>query len=159
MRIWGLANAGSKLETWGDLIVGSLNYYAVLTAAVASFLFGGVWYNVLSKQWLEAVGRPPESIGKERGSVGLYLLTFVAQLIMAWMLAGVLLHLARGGLAPSLRTGVITGAFLWFGFVLTTMAVNYGFHAAKTMLTLIDGAHWLGVLVIQGAVLGVWGPS
>jgi hypothetical protein len=57
--------------------------------------FGGVWYNVLSKQWLEAVGRQPGRM-HERGGVGLYVLALVAQLIMAWMLAGILLHLATG---------------------------------------------------------------
>jgi hypothetical protein len=27
----------------------------------------------------------------------------------------------------------------------------------KWSLTVIDGAHWLGVLVIQGAIIGWWG--
>ncbi len=76
---------------------------------------------------------------------------------MAWMFAGVLLHMAQGGLATSLRTGVISGFFLWLGFVITTMAVNHAFQGAKWSLTLIDGGHWLGVLLIQGAILGWWG--
>jgi Protein of unknown function (DUF1761) len=57
----------------------------------------------------------------------------------------------------SVRAGVVSGFFLWFGFVITTMAVNYAFHGAKRSLTLIDGGHWLGVLLIQGAILGWWG--
>lgn len=138
------------------MLLGNLNYLAVVGAAIASFIFGGIWYNALSKPWSEAVGRTPESIGKD--GIGLYLLTFLAQLIMAWMLAAVLLHLTRSGMPASLRTGLITAAFLWFGFVVTTMTVNYAFHGAKTKLTLIDGAHWLGVLLIQGGVLGFWGP-
>jgi hypothetical protein len=73
------------------------DYLVVIAAAVASFVFGGVWYNVLSKQWLEAVGRQPERT-HERGGVGLYVLALVGQLVMAWMLAGILLHLAKGGL-------------------------------------------------------------
>jgi len=44
---------------------------------------------------------------------------------MAWMLAGVLGHLGPGQV--TLRNGVISGAFLWFGFVLATMAVNNAF--------------------------------
>ena len=82
---------------------------------------------------------------------------FVAQLVMAWMLAGILLHLARGGLPATLWNGVISGAFIWLGFVITTMVVNYAFHGARHALTLIDGGHWLGVLLIQGAILGWWG--
>jgi hypothetical protein len=136
--------------------LGSLNYLAVIAAAIASFVFGGIWYNVFSRQWLEAVGMSPERM-QERGGVGLYVLALVAQLVMAWMLAGILLHLARGGLPATLWNGVVSGAFIWLGFVITTMVVNYAFHGARHALTLIDGGHWLGVLLIQGAILGWWG--
>lgn len=136
--------------------IGTLNYWPVLTAAIVSFLFGGAWYSVFSRQWKDAVGMDP-LMQRDRGAVGLYLLAFVALLIMAWMLAGILVHLSMGGMAPSLRVGMIAGAFLWLGFVITTMVVNYAFHGARTSLTLIDGGHWLGVLLIQGAVLGWWG--
>ena len=137
--------------------LGGLNYMAVIAAAVASFIFGGVWYSALSKQWMEAQGRTPDAMHKDRGAVGLYVLAFVAQVIMAWMLAGILLHMAAGGLPTTLRTGLISAAFLWFGFVITTMTVNHAFQHARPMLTVIDGAHWLGSLLIQGAILGWWG--
>ena len=136
--------------------LGSLNYLAIMTAAIVSFAFGGVWYNVFSRQWMEAVGMPPERV-KERGGVGLYVLAFVAQLVMAWMLAGILLHLSRGGLAPTIWHGLVSGAFIWLGFVIPTMVVNYAFHGARHSLTLIDGGHWLAVLLLQGAILGWWG--
>jgi hypothetical protein len=137
--------------------LGGLNYMAVIVAAIVSFIFGGVWYNALSKQWMEALGRTPDQMPRDRGAIGLYVLAFVAQVIMAWMLAGILLHMAQGGLPTTLRTGLISGAFLWFGFVLTTMVVNYEFHGRRHLLAIIDGGHWLGVLLIQGAILGWWG--
>jgi hypothetical protein len=136
---------------------GGLNYLAVVLAAIASFVFGGIWYNAFSKQWMEAVGMSPEKMPRDRGGLGLYVLAFAAQLVMAWMLAGVLLHLGNGGLPVTLRNGLISAAFLWFGFVITTMVVNYAFHGARHALTLIDGGHWLGVLLIQGAIIGWWG--
>lgn len=139
------------------MLLANINYLAVAAAAIVSFVFGGIWYSALSRQWLDAVGRPPDGRGKE--GLGLYLLTFLAQVVMAWMLAGALLYLFRGGVPAGLRTGMVTAAFLWFGFVVTTMAVNYAFHGAKTKLTLIDGAHWLGVLLIQGGILGYLGPE
>jgi hypothetical protein len=137
--------------------LGGLNYFAVMTAAIVSFAFGGVWYTAFSKQWMEAVGMTPDRQPKERGQIGLYVLAFIAQLVMAWMLAGVLLHLGQGGLPVSLKNGLISAAFIWVGFVITTMVVNYAFHGARHALTLIDGGHWLGVLLIQGAILGWWG--
>jgi hypothetical protein len=41
--------------------------------------------------------------------------------------------------------------------VATTLSVNYAFGGRKHMLTVIDGAHWLGVLAIMGAVIGAFG--
>jgi hypothetical protein len=73
------------------------------------------------------------------------------------MFAGVLLHMARGGMVVSVTTGLISGFFLWFGFVITTMAVNHAFQGTRPALTVIDGGHWLGVLLIQGVILGWWG--
>ena len=137
--------------------MGSLNYIPVLLAATASFVFGGVWYNLFARQWMEAVGMSPEPVQGERGTIGLYLLALVAQVVMAWMLAGVLHHLSLGGTATGIRAGVISGALMWLGFVIPTMVVNYAFHGAKRALSLIDGGHWLGVLLIQGAIIGWWG--
>jgi hypothetical protein len=69
---------------------------------------------------------------------------------MAWMLAGLLGHLG----AVTLRNGVVSAAFVWFGFILTTMIVNYSFASRDKRLLLIDGGNWLVVLVVIGAVVG-----
>jgi hypothetical protein len=63
---------------------------------------------------------------------------------------------ARGGTPMSVRSGLVSGFFLWLGFVITTMAVNHAFQGERRMLTVIDGGHWLGVLLIQSAILGWW---
>jgi len=57
----------------------------------------------------------------------------------------------------TLRSGVISGAFLWFGFVLTTMTVNYAFSGRDRRLLLIDAGNWLIVLLVMGAVIGFFG--
>jgi hypothetical protein len=41
--------------------------------------------------------------------------------------------------------------------VITTLAVNNAFRGAKPSLTVIDAGHWLGVLILQGAILGWFG--
>ena len=135
--------------------MGSLNYVPVLVAATVSFVFGGIWYHVFSKQWLEAVGRSPDNLYMGKSSIGLYLLAFGSQLVMAWMLAGVLGHLGPGQV--TLRNGIISGVFLWFGFVLTTMTVNNAFSGRKYTLTAINAGHWLAVLVVMGAIVGGMG--
>ena len=133
------------------------SYLGVLVAAIAGFAFGAAWYTALSRQWMAARGLTEAEARARTGPSPLpFVVSFVALLIMAWMLSGILLHLARGGTAMSARSGLVSGFFLWLGFVITTMAVNHAFQGERRMLTLIDGGHWLGVLLIQGAILGWW---
>jgi len=60
--------------------------------------------------------------------------------------------------AFTLRAGIISALFCWFGFVLTTIATNNAFQGRRFMLTVIDGVGWLGAFVIIGATVGWWGP-
>jgi hypothetical protein len=133
-----------------------VNYFAIVLAAVAAFVFGGAWYGVFSKPWMAAVGKTEQDIkGSAAPMAVLFLITIIAQLVMAWVLAGIIGHLGVGQV--TLRNGLISGALVWLGFVATTMVVNHAYQGAKRTLTLIDGGHWLGVLLIQGAVIGWMG--
>jgi uncharacterized protein DUF1761 len=135
----------------------NLNYWPILIAAIASFAFGAVWYTALSRQWMAARGLTEAEVKARTGPSPVpFIISFVALLVMGTMLSGILAHLARGGTALSVRSGLISGLLLWLGFVITTMAVNHAFQGERRALTLIDGGHWLGVLLIQGAILGWW---
>jgi len=135
-----------------------LNAWALPLAAAASFIFGGIWYGLLSQTWMTAAGLTKEKINASGKPVAIpFIVTFIAELLMAWMLAGLILHMAKAGLPAGLRNGMITAGFIWLGFVVTTLAVNHQYQMQRTSLTVIDGLHWLGVLLIQGAILGLWG--
>ncbi|MGE0255575.1 MAG: DUF1761 domain-containing protein [Alphaproteobacteria bacterium] len=129
-----------------------VNYFAVLVAAIAGFAFGAVWYSTLSRQWLAAIGKTKAQLP---GGAMPFVVAIVAQAVMATVLAGALGHLGPGNVTP--LNGLISGAILWFGLVLTTMAVNHSFQGASRLLTLVDGLHWLGVLLVQGLVIGLFG--
>ena len=133
-----------------------LNYMGIVVAAAASFAFGSVYYMTLAKRWMAALGKTEEQI-KADGSMKpvVFVITAVAQLIMAWVLAGIIGHLGTGQVTPV--NGLISGAFVWFGFVLTTQVINHGYQGAKNSLTVIDCGHWLGVLLVQGLVIGLFG--
>ena len=72
---------------------------------------------------------------------------------MAWVLAGMVGHLG----AVTVRSAVISGLFVWGGFVVTTMLVNNTFSGRRYALTAIDAGHWLVVLVLMGVVIGWMG--
>jgi hypothetical protein len=131
-----------------------LSLFGIVLAAVVSFMFGWLWYGILfPKQWMAAAGKTEADLKAQGGPTPTpFVISFVALLVMAWVLAGVIGHLGAG--AITLRSGVIAGALMWLGFVATTLAVNHTFQGAKPVLTLLDGGHWLGVLLLQGAVIG-----
>jgi ABC-type sulfate transport system permease subunit len=131
-----------------------MNWLAILIATVAGFVFGAAYYMSLSKPWLAEIGKTKEQIAAEgKGSPLPFIISIVALAVMAVVLAGTVGHLGQ----VNLKGGVITALFMWLGFVITTMAVNNAFGQRKASLTIIDGIHWLGVLVIQGAIIGAMG--
>ncbi len=133
-----------------------INYIAVLVAASVAWVFGSVWYRLLAKPWMAAHGFTSEQIRAHHGdhtAMGPLIVSFVADLIMAWMLAGLLGHFG----VVNFENGVTTAAFVWFGFVITTLAVNNIFGLRRHVLIVIDGLHWLGALLLMGAIVGAWG--
>jgi hypothetical protein len=130
-----------------------ISYLGVIVAAIAAFVFGAVWYGALGKVWMAAQGKTGPQLKTSQMPIGPMITSFIGLLVMAWVLAGLIGHLG----AVSVRDGVISGAFCWLGFVITTLVVNHAFQGQKRVLTVIDGGHWLGVLLIQGAVIGAVG--
>jgi uncharacterized protein DUF1761 len=127
-----------------------MNYLAVLVAAIAAYAWGAAYYMTLSKQWLAAVG-----IAQPNRSAAPFIISFIALLVMAFVLAGSIGHLGPGNV--TVKNGIISGFIVWAGFVATTVFVNNAYPGRKYMLSIIDSIHWLGVLSIQGAVIGAMG--
>jgi hypothetical protein len=135
-----------------------VNYLAIAIAAVAAWLASAAWYMSLCKVYRAALGITPEQAEQDKKKPGAFLpfiYAFVANLVIAWMLAGLLGHLGAGQVTP--HNGVLAGAFVWFGFILTTLTVNYSFSGRDRRLLLIDLGNWLIVMVVIGAVVGVFG--
>lgn len=129
----------------------AVNWLAVILATVASFAFGAAWYMGLSRQWLAALGRSKEQLGV---SYTPFIWSVAVELVMAYFLA-LLTPLLAGEI--TVAGGMIVAAHMWFGFVLTSMIMNHRYEGMKWSLTIIDSLHLLGVLLIQGAVIGVFG--
>lgn len=133
---------------------GGINHLAVLLAAIASFLFGGLWYTAFSRRSLTDASEEETEHHGPRLHVNAmpFIIAFVALLIMAYVLAGAIGHLGVGNV--TVRNGVASALFVWAGFVMTSLVVNHMVQRVNRIATLVDGGHWLGVLVIQGAVIG-----
>ena len=129
------------------------SYIAVLAAAIASWVFGSVWYNVFAKAWLAALGNDPGQIEAKRKVREVpwrpMAVSFLSEIVMATLL----FFLLSGLGVEDLMTAAVTGLGLGFGFMTLSGLVNNMFAGRSLMLSLIDGAHWIGVAVIQCIVL------
>ncbi len=134
------------------MIFGGINYTAVVLAAIAAFVLGAVYYISLSKPWMKPARIDPL---KANRSIAPFVTSFVAELVMAYVLAGLIGHLGPDQF--NLRNGMISGLFVWAGFMVTTMAVNHRYEGFGWALTLIDGVHWLLVALLMGAIIGAMG--
>jgi hypothetical protein len=133
-----------------------VNYLAIVIAAVVAWLAGAGWYMAFGRTWMAALGMTPEKMQAARGEPGAYLpfiYAFVAELVMAWTLAGLLGHIGP----LTVRNGIISAAFCWLGFVMAAMLVNNSFAKRDWRLIWIDGGHWLLVLLLMGAIIGGMG--
>lgn len=133
----------------------NVNWLAVLLAMIASMALGAAWYMILSKQWIAATGKTTEQIQAGSGGQATpFIWGAVMQLVMAYFLA-LLTPMILGEM--SVANAVIVGIHLWVGFILTSMILNHRYQGMSWSLALIDGGYLLGVVVVQGVVLGLLG--
>jgi hypothetical protein len=137
-----------------------INYLAILIAAIAGWLAGAVYYMALGTQWVSAQGSTMEAFKARQAALNgtsaawlPFALAFLANLVMAWVLAGMVGHLG----AVTVRSAVISALFAWAGFVVTTILVNNAFSGRSYKLTAIDAGHWLLALVVMSMVIGWMG--
>ncbi|MBZ9867825.1 DUF1761 domain-containing protein [Mesorhizobium sp. CA15] len=129
-----------------------VNWLAVIAAAIVAWLFGAAWYMGLSKPWLKAAKLDPATMQR---SVAPFVVSFIAELIMALVLTLVVGAITGG--EPNPIAGLLFGFVLWLGFIATTLTVNHRYEGFGWALTLIDAGHWLGVMLIIGAIIGWFG--
>ena len=130
-----------------------VNILGIVLATIASMALGAVWYMVLSKQWLGALGKSAEDI-KAGGTISPFVWAALTQLVMAYFIAR-LTPMVMGEL--TFVSGALMGLYLWGGFIITSMILNHRYQGQKWSLTVIDGGYLLGVVIVQGVVLGLAG--
>ena len=136
----------------------AVNYWAVLIAAIAGWLLGAAWYMALAKPWMTAHGWTSEAdvLGPSGKTSPIpFIVSFIAELVMAWVLFGILWHV--GGGRFTIANGIVSAVLVWLGFIVTTISVNYAFSKKPPALIAIDAGHWLAVLLLMGIILGAWG--
>ena len=132
----------------GDAMA-TLNWLAVIVAALAGFAIGGVWYGPLfGKVWMRESGMTEEKM-KSSNRVRTYGGTLVLNLIAAFSLA---MFIGKGDLKFGLFAGFMSG----FTFVSMALGVTYLFEHRTLKLWLVNAGYQTVIFTVMGAILGGW---
>ena len=125
-----------------------MNIWAVLLAAVSSFMLGGLWYSpaLFGTAWnaenggVEQTSHPAKVFGVS------FLFSLIAAVAFAYWL----------GPAPALETALKGGALVGLGLVATSFGINYQFAQRSAKLWLIDGGYHVVQFLLFGLIIGLW---
>lgn len=128
-----------------------INIWAVIVAAVLSFVLGGVWYaaGVFGRAWQREVGLSDEQL-KQGSQVKIFGGSFVLSLLGAWVFAMFL------GPAPEFGFAVGAGFAAGLAWVAGSFGISYLFEHRSLKLWLINGGYHVVQYTLFGAILGIW---
>ena len=126
-----------------------VNWLAVVLAALAGFVVGGLWYGpVMGRRWMAAVGFTEEDV-QGGNMVKLYGFTFLLALLASWTLAHTFASYAKD---LDFGIKVMTAFGVALGFIVPALWTNYLFQRANKALFWIDAGYWLLFYVAMGTV-------
>lgn len=126
-----------------------MGYLAVIVAAAGGFIFGAIYYGVLSKPWMEASGVPTNEKGQPQNASNplIYLGSFVCIILVTGMMRHTFALSGIDTFGKGLVSGIGIGAF----FISPWLALNNLYGMRPFRLTLIDAGYaTFGCAVIGG---------
>jgi hypothetical protein len=124
----------------------SINWLAVLLAALSAFVIGGLWYSLLfAKPWQRAAGVTDEQL--KSGAVRIFVGSFLIAVVMAASLAA---FIGKGGAVFGLLAGLAAG-ITW---VAAAFGINYLFERRSVRLFLINAGYNVLSFGVMGLIIG-----
>jgi hypothetical protein len=133
-----------------------INYPAVVVSALAYWALGALWYSPLlfARPFVTLMRWTPEQLAtvEAQGAGAQIVVALVTSLLLAYVLA----HFVKFTGAETVKSGALTGFWLWLGFVATSNLETVLFESRPVGLYLINnGYHLVGLLGV-GALLATW---
>lgn len=127
-----------------------INWIAMVLAAMAGFLVGGLWYGPLFlKPWQAEAGITDEQMRARKPAL-VFGSAFLLNLFAAFILGHVLATYGH----PDLAVSVMIASGIALGFIVTAFGVNYLFAAKSLKLFAIDAGYWVVMYSLMGAIFG-----
>lgn len=137
-------------------MIPSVNYLAVLGAALSSMILGSLWYGPLfGKLWIKLSGVNPDKAAKDKMGQ-LYAIAAVGSFVQAYILSHSLSFAQKYMGTSGLSSGLSTGFWMWLGFVATVTLGNVLWYGQSWKLWLLTNAYYLISLLVMGAILALW---
>jgi hypothetical protein len=137
----------------------SVNYLAVVLAALAAMVIGSIWYSraAFYKPWarLAKVKENPDFTTGQMVTV--YVGAAIASLVTAFVLAHVSFLSNHFFHNSFLQDSLTTAFWLWLGFVATRFYLHDSFEGRRKKLTILNASHELVTLLVMGLIIGVMG--
>ena len=129
-----------------------VNWLAVVLAALAGFVVGGIWYGpVMGRKWMGAVGLSEDRV--KQGNIPLlYAGAFAFSLLASWTLAHTFHSYEVNGVELSVVVKVVTALGIALGFIVPAIGTNYLFARSSKTLFFIDASYWLLFYIAMGLV-------
>jgi hypothetical protein len=158
------------------------NFYAVLVAALSSFIVGFIWYNpkVFGTIWMQESGMTDEK-AKNGNMAKIFGLTFVYSLMLAFIMQSLTIHqmgalgmvggpkLAATALPSyaafmadykdafrSFKHGALHGFMSGIFLALPIVAINGLFEQKSWKYIAISAGYWTVIMTIMGAIVCGW---
>jgi len=126
-----------------------INYWAILVAAVAAFIFSSLYYSLLGNVW-RAVD--PAATAGIKPSPATAVIEFARTLVITFVLAR-LITLLQG---HDLKSAVQLALWLWFGFSAMMWVGAIMWEKTPWQVAAIHSGDWLIKTVLISTILGVW---
>ncbi len=130
----------------------TINYLAVLVAALSTFILGGLWYSpmLFGKAWMRA-NNFTEADLQTFSKARMFGWSFVFSLVMALNLAMFL-----AGPTTNVTWGMMAGGLAGLGWVAMAIGVIGVFENKSWTYIAINGGYMTLAFVIMGAIIGAW---
>ncbi len=130
----------------------TLNWIAVIVAALSNFLIGGLWYSpvLFGKVWMKENNFSEDNL-KKGNMTKIFGLTFLFSIFMAFNL-GIFLNDA----GTTAGWGAIAGFLAGFGWVAMSIFTIGQFERKSTNYMLIHGGYVTVSFVVMGLIIGLW---
>lgn len=136
-----------------------VNYLAVFLAGVSSMVIGSIWYSqkVFGNIWMKLAKVKMNTKMTTADNIRLFGLTFLASLIMAYVLAHVT-YLSNDFFGGSYLGSALSTAFwLWLGFTAVRFLTHDLFEGRPTKLTLLTVGNELATVLPMAVIIGLMG--